>query len=72
MSNISNLALKIIWEYLRSNSVRYVGCSNLVYLIYDAFFNCEYSVHCIMCEKQTFSLDFSPSFSIEGLTDFKC
>ena len=45
MSNISNLALKIIWAYLGSNSVRYVGCcSNLVYPIY-VLFNCERSLH---------------------------
>ena len=43
-SNIFNLASKIIWAYSGSNSVRYMGCSNLVYLIYDAFFTWEHSL----------------------------
>ena len=38
MSNISNLVLKSFGHTLGSNYVRYVGCSNLVYPIYDAFF----------------------------------
>ena len=29
------------------------------------------SIHCIMCEKQTFSVDFSPQFSIEALKDLE-